>query len=120
MSLNTEPFSEPAATPEASVETPAPEATTTPAAPAQQTETKEPAKIVKRKSIFSSFGRKKEEPKKEEQAEAKSDSEVAPESKPVEEATTAEKRKSKGLNMLFSRAKVNLLPMYHATQLVLF
>ncbi|KAI8575426.1 hypothetical protein K450DRAFT_261969 [Umbelopsis ramanniana AG] len=101
MSSTQEPVAEPTTAPEAPIETPAAEV-----APAeQQAETKEAAKIAKRKSIFNPFGRKKEEAKKEEPtAEAKPEAEVAsPEAKPVEEV--ADKKKSKGLNMLFSRTK---------------
>lgn len=104
MSATQEPVAEPTTAPEAPVETPAAEATP---ANEQQTETKEAAKVAKRKSIFNPFGRKKEEVKKEEPAaEAKPEAEVAsPEAKPAEEV--ADKKKSKGLNMLFSRAKVS-------------
>jgi hypothetical protein len=104
MSSTQEPVAEPTTAPEAPVETPAAEATS---ATEQQTEAKEAAKIAKRKSIFNPFGRKKEEVKKEESAaEAKPEAEVAsPEVKPSEEV--ADKKKSKGLNMLFSRAKVS-------------
>ncbi|GAB5589590.1 hypothetical protein Unana1_04490 [Umbelopsis nana] len=106
MSSTQEPVAEPTAAPETPIETPVASeaAPTEAAAPEQQTETKEPTKVVKRKSIFNPFGRKKEETKKEEQTEAKSDAENAPESKPAAEETT-EKRKPKGFNMLFSRAK---------------
>jgi hypothetical protein len=104
MSSTQEPVAEPTTAPEAPIETPAAEGTP---ATEQQTEAKEAAKIAKRKSIFNPFGRKKEEVKKEEPAaEANPEVEVAsPEAKPAEEA--ADKKKSKGLNMLFSRAKVS-------------
>ncbi|KAH8552920.1 hypothetical protein BGW37DRAFT_487699 [Umbelopsis sp. PMI_123] len=102
MSSTQEPVTEPTTAPEAPVETSAPEAVP---ATEQQPEVKEAAKVVKRKSLFNPFGRKKEEAKKEEPAaEAKPETEAAsPEAKPAEEVT--EKRKSKGLNLLFSRAK---------------
>jgi hypothetical protein len=137
MSATQEPVAEPVATPEVATETPAPEAAdATPAsneAPETPSETpadtqaesqpqaeaeaavKEPAKVVKRKSIFNPFGRrkeepKKEEPKKEEQAE-NIPTESAPEAptptKSADEPTVT-KRKSKGFNFFTRKVNVEL------------
>ena len=117
-----EPVAEPAATQQAPVETPGSElAPIAPASESQpESEPKEPAKIVKRKSIFNPFGRRKEEQKKEEQADGKAtptetSAESATPTKTAEEPA-AEKRKAKGFN-LFSRVKVNGLLLQNSNQL---
>ncbi|KAJ2960018.1 hypothetical protein NQZ79_g4630 [Umbelopsis isabellina] len=127
MSATQEPIAEPLATAEIPTETPAPEAvdaapasnevpeaqpeaaadTQAEAQPEAEAEVaaKEPAKVVKRKSIFNPFGRRKEEPKKEE-TKAEEQADIIPTETAVEEPTptksaeepTVTKRKSKGFN----------------------
>lgn len=137
MSATQDPIAEPLATAEVPTETPAPEAveavpasnevpeaqpevaadTQAEAQPEAEAEAanKEPAKVVKRKSIFNPFGRRKEEPKKEETKQeepveivpTETAAEAPTPTKSAEEPTVT-KRKSKGFN--FFTRKVSLVP----------
>ncbi|KAG2181203.1 hypothetical protein INT43_008785 [Umbelopsis isabellina] len=127
MSATQDPVAEPFTTSEVPTETPAPEVvdaipasnevsetqpevaadTQAEAQPEAEAEAavKEPAKVVKRKSIFNPFGRRKEEPKKEEtkqeeQAEIVLTETAAEAPTPTKSADepTVTKRKSKGFN----------------------